>query len=121
MPQFLVETQEPNIISNTHQSRIVIQPRNWSLMWESPSFGVSTVLLSFSSVDTMVDDVLEELIMTMTMTMEADLAAVTWTSQGELEAFQGRDGKFDGWIDYEAQRGAQIWFFFFLLSLSLNF
>ena len=22
MPQFLVETQEPNIISNTHQSRI---------------------------------------------------------------------------------------------------
>ena len=94
-------------------------------MWESPSFGVSTVLLSFSSVDTMLDDVLEELKMKMTMTMEADLAAATWTSQGKLAAFWGRDGKFDGWVDHEAQRGAQIcfffFFFFFLLSLSLNF
>lgn len=94
-------------------------------MWESPSFSVSTVLLSFSSVDTMLDDLLEELNMTLTsmmmMTMEADLAAATWASQGKLEAFQGRDGKFDGWVDHEAQRGAQIWFFFFLLSLSLNF
>uniref|UniRef100_A0A7N2R6J8 Cytochrome b5 heme-binding domain-containing protein n=1 Tax=Quercus lobata TaxID=97700 RepID=A0A7N2R6J8_QUELO len=42
----------------------------------------------------MLDDVLEELKMTMTMTMEADLAAATWTSQGKLEAFWGRDGKY---------------------------
>lgn len=90
-------------------------------MWESPSFGVSTVLLSFSYVDTMLDDVLEELKMTMTTTMEAGLAAATWTFQGEFEAFWGRDGKFDGWVDHEAQHGAQIWFFFFFLSLSRNF
>ena len=53
-------------------------------------------MLSFSGVDTMLDDVLEELKMKMTMTMEADLAAATWTSQGKLAAFWGRDGKFDG-------------------------